>query len=105
MINYQQGDEKGDISSNHLQNVKFDVVYSSPVYRAKIFREIGLADELGSGVRNITNYSEIYFGRKTVFEDGSIFKATVFLKAQDKAQDNLIKEIIEFCKNEKNIFK
>ncbi len=76
------------------------IPYSKNPKIAKIFREIGLADELGSGVRNITNYSEIYSGTKPVFEDGSMFKATVFLKAQD----NLISEIIEFCKDEKNIF-
>lgn len=84
------------------------IPYSKNPKIAKIFREIGLADELGSGVRNITNYSEIYSGIKPVFEDGNIFKATVFLKAQDKAQDkahdDLTNEIIEFCKDEKNIF-
>ena len=80
------------------------IPYSKNPKIAKIFREIGLADELGSGVRNITNYSEIYSGQEPIFEEGDIFKATVLLKAQDKAQDNLINEIIEFCKDEKNIF-
>ena len=95
--------------------VKNCIPYSKNPKIAKIFREIGLADELGSGVRNITNYSEIYSGREPIFEEGDIFKATVPLvkilnkmtvaevnnmtvrelnealvensKAQDKAQD------------------
>lgn len=53
------------------------IPYSKNPKIAKIFREIGLADELGSGVRNITNYSEIYSGKEPVFEEGDIFKATV----------------------------
>lgn len=36
------------------------IPYSKKTKIAKIFREIGLADELGSGVRNITNYSKVY---------------------------------------------
>ena len=90
-----------------------------------------MADELGSGVRNITNYSEIYSGKEPIFEEGDIFKATVPLvkvlnemlvkdinkmtvkelnasiignKAQDKTQDKVSMKIIEFCKQEKNIF-
>lgn len=111
------------------------IPYSKNPKIAKIFREIGLADELGSGVRNITNYSEIYSGKEPIFEEGDIFKATVPLvkvmsemqvkdvnkmtvkesnasiikceaqdKAQDKAQDMVIMKIIEFCKQERNIF-
>lgn len=53
------------------------IPYSKNPKIAKIFREIGLADELGSGVRNITNYSEIYSGKEPIFEEGDIFKATV----------------------------
>lgn len=80
------------------------IPYSKNPKIAKIFREIGLADELGSGVRNITNYSEIYSGREPVFEEGDIFKATVLLKAQDKTQDEIEKNIINFCKKEKSVF-
>ena len=115
--------------------IKNCIPYSKNPKIAKIFREIGLADELGSGVRNITNYSEIYSGSEPIFEEGDIFKATVPLvkvvnemtvseinnmtvkelnatligkkaqyKAQDKAQDEMILRIIEFCKEERNIF-
>ena len=57
--------------------IKNCIPYSKNPKIAKIFREIGLADELGSGVRNITNYSEIYSGNEPIFEEGDIFKATV----------------------------
>lgn len=86
-----------------------------------------MADELGSGVRNITNYSEIYSGKEPIFEEGDIFKATVPLVKVlnemlvkdinkmtvkelnasiigNKAQDKVSMKIIEFCKREKNIF-
>lgn len=108
------------------------IPYSKKPKIAKIFREIGLADELGSGVRNITNYSEIYSGKEPIFEEGDIFKATVPLvkvlnemtikdvnkmtvkelntsvigsKAPDKAPDNLnemIKKIILYCQEPKS---
>lgn len=108
------------------------IPYSKNPKIAKIFREIGLADELGSGVRNITNYSEIYSGKVPIFEEGDIFKATVPLvkvlnemtikdvnkmtvkelntsvigsKAPDKAPDNLnemIKKIILYCQEPKS---
>ena len=113
------------------------IPYSKNPKIAKIFREIGLADELGSGVRNITYYSEIYSHTKPIFEEGDIFKATVPLvtkkeeykeikaydvindkaqdedlynkelnkvKAQDKAQDKIIENIINYCQKEKTIF-
>ncbi len=57
--------------------IKNCIPYSKNPKIAKIFREIGLADELGSGVRNITQASEIYSGQVPIFEEGSIFKATV----------------------------
>ena len=57
--------------------IKNCIPYSKNPKIAKIFREIGLADELGSGVRNITNYSEIYSGSEPIFEEREIFKATV----------------------------
>lgn len=81
--------------------IKNCIPYSKNPKIAKIFREIGLADELGSGVRNITNYSEIYSGSEPIFEEGEIFKATVPLvkvedKALDKAPDKM-KEIVLYC--------
>jgi ATP-dependent DNA helicase RecG len=64
---------------------------------AAFFRNIGLADELGSGVRNLYNYVPKYSGKAPELIDGDIFKIIVPLdddysfdvelnKAQNKAQ-------------------
>ncbi|MCL2866035.1 MAG: hypothetical protein FWE25_10905 [Lachnospiraceae bacterium] len=45
---------------------------------AKVFKEIGYADELGSGVRNLTKYTKAYSGTLPVLEDGEIFKMVIF---------------------------
>lgn len=37
---------------------------------AKFFRNIGLADELGSGMRNLYKYSKPYSGKDPVLDDG-----------------------------------
>lgn len=85
------------------------VPYSKNPKIAKVFRELGLADELGSGVRKITKYTKIYSGKEPILEEGDIFRATIPLnKAQEtpnkrpiNAQENLdeiqmkIIEIIE----------
>ena len=44
---------------------------------AKFFREIGYADELGSGVRKITENSLLYSGKPPIFEDKEMFKLIV----------------------------
>ena len=76
------------------------IPYSKNPKIAKIFREIGLADELGSGVRNITNYSEIYSGSEPIFEEGDIFKATVpLVKA---VNENTVSEINKMSVKELN---
>lgn len=41
---------------------------------AKFFREIGLADELGSGVKNVTQYLKVYSGGIPKFIEADIFK-------------------------------
>ena len=114
--------EKNDLKTENANkakmigkiNVDFYEPYPKNPKIAKMFKEIGLADELGSGVRNMTKYTKIYSGGIPEFKEDDVFKTTIPLiykaqdeaqdKAQDKAQDNLIKEIIEFCKDEKNIF-
>ena len=47
---------------------------------SKIFREIGLADELGSGMRNTYKYTQLYSGMEPIFEEGNIFKTIIPLK-------------------------
>jgi len=44
---------------------------------ANFFKEIGLAEELGSGIKAITKYSKIYSGGIPSFKDDEIFKVIV----------------------------
>lgn len=44
---------------------------------ANFFHQIGRADELGSGVRNLYHYVRIYSGADPVFDEGDIFRLTV----------------------------
>lgn len=41
---------------------------------ARFFREIGLADELGSGVKNVTRYLKVYSGGTPEFIEADTFK-------------------------------
>ena len=83
---------------------------------SKVFREIGLADELGSGMRNTYKYTQLYSKEQPLFEEGNTFKTIIPLKkiatkrvggenvaqgvaqgdAQDVAQDK--NTLIEFIK-------
>ena len=47
---------------------------------SKVFREIGLADELGSGMRNTYKYTRLYSATDPIFEEGDIFRTIVPLK-------------------------
>jgi ATP-dependent DNA helicase RecG len=47
---------------------------------SKVFREIGLADELGSGMPNTNKYTKLYSGGTPSFDEGDIFKITIPLK-------------------------
>ena len=47
---------------------------------SKVFREIGLADELGSGMRNTYKYTQLYSKEQPLFEEGDIFKTIIPLK-------------------------
>lgn len=44
---------------------------------AAVFKEIGLADELGSGFKKIMKYTKIYSNGIPLFKDGDVFKATI----------------------------
>ncbi|MBP7554309.1 MAG: putative DNA binding domain-containing protein [Spirochaetes bacterium] len=77
---------------------------------ARIFKEIGLADELGSGVRNLVKYVQIYSNSLPQLIEEDIFKIIIPLtqqvteQATEQAteQDDRTKIILEFCKNEKS---
>lgn len=44
---------------------------------SKVFREIGYADELGSGMRNCYKYTKLYSGGEPEFIEGDIFKIII----------------------------
>ena len=47
---------------------------------SKVFREVGLADELGSGMRNTYKYTQLYSKEQPLFEEGNTFKTIIPLK-------------------------
>ena len=47
---------------------------------AKFFKEVGLADELGSGVKNIVKYTKIYSGGVPEFKEDDIFRTIIPLE-------------------------
>lgn len=44
---------------------------------ATFFRNIGYADQLGSGVRNLFKYSKYYSGKESEFKEGDVFRTVV----------------------------
>ena len=78
---------------------------------AKFFREIGLADELGSGVKNVTQYLKVYSGGVPEFIEADIFKQVLPINLdgrtttqdntqdnpQDATQDKYAQRILAFC--------
>ena len=65
---------------------------------AKVFREIGFADELGSGVKNLYKYSKAYGGSDPMIIEGEVFRIEVQTKketAQETAQENTKDRILE----------
>ena len=44
---------------------------------SKVFREMGLADELGSGMRNSYKFTKLYSGAEPEFIEGDIFKIII----------------------------
>ena len=49
---------------------------------AAFFRNIGYADQLGSGVRNLYKYSRLYSGKDPEFKEGDVFRITVPLEEE-----------------------
>ncbi len=59
-----------------LQLNKFEPFPKNPPI-SKVFREIGYADELGSGMRNTYKYSKLYSGESPVFIEGEVFEILI----------------------------
>ena len=58
---------------------KFEPFSKNPAI-SKVFREIGLADELGSGMRNTYKYTKLYSGQDPIFDEGDVFRTIIPLK-------------------------
>lgn len=56
---------------------------------ASFFRNIGYADQLGSGVRNLFKYSKYYSGKDPVFLEGDVFRIIVPLKDGSRMESTL----------------
>ncbi len=54
----------------------FNPVSKNPII-ASFFAEIGLAEELGSGVRNLNKYARFLLGGDPVLEEGDVFGASI----------------------------
>lgn len=60
----------------------------------EVFKQIGRADELGSGVRNVYKYGRLYGNSDPIFEEGDVFKVIISIpqiysiKGKSKVADN-----------------
>lgn len=70
--------ENSNLPHGHgeLQLNKFNVFSKNPAI-SKVFREIGYADELGSGMRNTNKYTKLYSGGTPKFVEDDIFQITI----------------------------
>ena len=69
---------KGDVVALR-NNMDFVPDPKNPIIAA-FFREIGYADQLGSGVRNLFKYAKAYGGSLPRLTDGDVFRIEVSLK-------------------------
>ena len=70
--------ENANLSHGHgaLNLATFEPFPKNPPI-SKVFREIGMADELGSGMRNTYKYTKMYSGSDPQFVEGDIFRITI----------------------------
>ena len=83
---------------------------------ARVFKEIGLADELGSGVRNLFKYSRMYSKKDPELIEGDVFKTNIAVpKTSNQATEHVTEQateyvtehvteqaLLEFCVNPKS---
>lgn len=78
---------------------------------SKVFREIGLADELGSGMKNTYKYTRLYSGKNPIFDEADIFKTTIPLKqiatlkvgGQNTQKLSIKEQIVEMIRNDNKV--
>lgn len=76
-----------------LDSENFSPFPKNPVI-ARVFKEIGRADELGSGVRNLFKYYKYFSNQKPLLEEKDIFKCTIFLENKN-VTENVTENVIE----------
>ena len=101
-------DRMSEFAKKHLNDPFVLDGMQSVSARDAILREIGLADELGSGMRNTYKFTKLYSGGIPQFVEGDVFKTVIPLnetatmksgpKASDQVRDIVVEKILEFCK-------
>lgn len=76
-----------------LSPERFNPLPKNPII-ADFFTNIGLAETLGSGTRNLFKYSWIYGGGEPVLEEGDVFRASVPLQGDEKKSRD-VDDVIE----------
>ncbi len=99
--------------SGNIDPITFSPCPKNPAI-ARVFREIGRADELGSGVRNLFKFCKEYCGNDPRLVDGDIFKfvlplipsfteqVTGQVTEQVTEQDRRTANIIDFCQTSRS---
>ena len=73
-ITVENGNRAHGIGALDIKN--FEPFAKNPAI-SKVFREIGYADELGSGMRNSYKYTMMYSGAEPEFIEGDVFKIII----------------------------
>ena len=68
---------------------------------AKVFRTLGIIDELGSGMSKIFKYGKIYFNSEPIIENGELFEVS-FLRNIDENEENAPEKIKYALQIDKN---
>ncbi|MFZ3130997.1 MAG: RNA-binding domain-containing protein [Desulfosporosinus sp.] len=97
--------------SGLIDPANFSPFPKNPVI-ARFFKEIGWADELGSGVRNLFKYCKKYTGKEPQLIEEDIFKIIIPVSDQatqqatqqvtQQAENDKIKKLLEFCNQPKS---
>ena len=69
---------------------------------ARVFKEMGRADELGSGVKNLFRFTKAYSGADPQLMEEDIFRIIIPLTEQVTEQVKRRHKIIKFCKTPKS---
>ncbi|HPQ38308.1 MAG TPA: putative DNA binding domain-containing protein, partial [Synergistaceae bacterium] len=70
---------------------KFSPFPKNPVI-ARFFKELGRADELGSGVRNLMKYGKIFGGKLPELIEGDVFTTLIYLPSTTEATTEVATE-------------